>query len=193
LAFTAPKPSRAIKNFLPMSREWKIVTLQAAEPAERVLLIHQMALGEDLTLSPQLSKLMADHMPGNGRTISGALKRLRLSGKTWSDTSSALRALGVLDPFFSDNSAWDLKLKIVKVAEAHGSHFSTISVPDLTLFLMLHEAGLAEIDIARSVGVEPSDVYTRANRFKASLPMCATSRQAVRKFTELVLDSIARD
>ncbi len=193
LAFTGPRPSRAIRTFLPMSREWKIVTLPAAEPVERVLLLHQMAAGEDLSLSPRLSKLIAEQMHGNGRTMSGALKRLRLSGTNWLDSSSSLRALGLLDPFFSDNGSWDLKLKILRVAESAAPQFSKVCVADLTLYTLLHEAGLSEVDVARVMGIEPSEAYLRATRFRAEIQTSESSRAAMRQFIELVLESLTKD
>lgn len=193
LAFTSPKPSRALRAFLPSARDWTVATMGAAEPAERVLLLHQMSAAEGLMLSPRLSKIIADHMLGNGRTMAGALKRLRLSGTNWLDSNATLRAFGLLDPFFADNGSWDLKRKVLKVAENSKACFPTISAIDLALYTMLHEAGLNEIDVAQISGLEPSEVYLRATRFKAELVDSESDRAHVRQFIEMVVDELAKD
>jgi hypothetical protein len=193
LAFTSPRPSRAIKAFLPCARDWTVASMGAAEPAERVLLLHQMSAAEGLVLSPRLSKVIADHMLGNGRTLSGALKRLRLSGTNWLDSNATLRAFGLLDPFFADNGSWDLKRKVLKVAENSKSHFASVPPVDLALYTMLHEAGLNEIDVAQTSGIEPADVYLRASRFKAQLSQSEAIRANVRQFIDLVVDELAKD
>ncbi len=191
LAFTSTKPSRALKTFLPNARDWTIATMGAAEPAERVLLLHQMSGAEGLLLSPRLSKVIADQMHGNGRTLAGALKRLRLSGTNWLDSSATLRAFGLLDPFFSDNGTWDLKHKILKVAENSASVFPGISLTDLALYTMLHEAGLSEVVVARAAGIEPSDAYLRASSFKLNVSESDGLRSVVKQFVDLVVEALA--
>jgi len=193
LAFTSPKPNRALRSFLPIARDWTIASMGAAEPVERLLLLHQMSGAEGLALSPRLSKVIADHMLGNGRTLAGALKRLRLSGSNWLDSSATLRAFGLLDPFFADNGTWDLKHKVLRVAEHSKSQFIKVNVSDLALYTMLHEAGLSEIDVARAIGIEPSEAYLRASRFKAQLSDSELIRGYVRQFIEIVVDELARD
>ncbi len=132
-------------------------------------------------------------MHGNGRTLAGALKRLRLSGTNWLDTSATLRAFGLLDPFFADNSSWDLKHKILRIAETSKALFPKVAVPDLVLYTMLHEAGLSENDVARAVGIEPATAYLRASQFKSHLKDSETARAYVRQFVDLVVDSLSRD
>jgi hypothetical protein len=193
LAFTSPKASRALRAYLPSARDWTIATMGAAEPAERVLLLHQMSAAEGLALSPRLSKVIADHMLGNGRTLAGALKRLRLSGTNWLDSNATLRAFGLLDPFFADNGSWDLKHKVLKVAEQHKAQFSKVSASDLALYTMLHEAGLSEVDVAHAKGIEPAEAYLRASRFKSQLADSEPTRAYVRQFIDLVVDELARD
>jgi len=193
LAFTAPKPTRALRALLPSARDWTIATMGAAEPAERVLLLHQMSTAEGLLLSPRLSKVIADQMHGNGRTLAGALKRLRLSGTNWLDPNATLRAFGLLDPFFADNGSWDLKHKILKTAEQSRDLYPKISTLDLALYTMLHEAGLSEITVARSAGIEPADAYLRASSFKTYVQDSDGLALVVRQFIESVLESLIKD
>ena len=193
LAFTSPKASRTLRALLPSARDWTIATMGPAEPAERVLLLHQMSAAEGLELSPRLSKVIADHMHGNGRTLAGALKRLRLSGTNWLDSSATLRAFGLLDPFFADNSGWDLKHKILKVTDNYGGQVGKSTRSDLALYVMLHEASLCEADVARATGIEPAEVYLRAAKFRVQLSESDSARTAVRHVVDQVVESLARD
>jgi hypothetical protein len=152
-----------------------------------------MSAAEGLVLSPRLSKVIADQMHGNGRTLAGALKRLRLSGTNWLDPNATLRAFGLLDPFFADNGIWDLKHKILRVAESSRDLFRDISSTDLALYTMLHEAGLSEVSVARAAGIEPADAYLRASSFRLNLAESEVLRNYVRQFVDLVVESLVRE
>jgi hypothetical protein len=190
LAFTLPKPNRQLKGFLPNYRDWAICTMSEPQAAERVLLLGHMSTAEGLSLSPSLIHVIATSMCGNGRTLSGALKRLRLSGPIWLDSHSTLQACGLLDPFFADSPDWDLKLKILKVADANRLMFPKAAITDLALVVMLHEAGLAEADVARCLGISPADAYLRATRFKKHTQTDAATRGYVNQLVDLVVDSL---
>ena len=193
LAFTSPKPSRALRAFLPSSREWTIACMGAAEPAERIALLRHMSTVEGMELSPRLSKVIAAQVHGDGRTLAGALKRLRLAGTTWLDSSATLRAFGLLEPFFADSGSWDLKYKILKSAEAPNFLSTRFAPLDLALYTMLHEAGLSEVDIARITNVEPAEAYLRSAKFKSQLADSESTRTTVRLFIDSVVESLARD
>ena len=165
LAFTLPRPTRALGGLLPLERSWLVTTLQEPAAQERAALIEQMAAAEGLALSPRLVRIVATRMHGNGRTLSGALKRLRLAGATWLDAEATLRACGLLDPFFADNPGWDLKGKVARLAERNRVRFGRVLPADLAIYTLLRVAGLAEADVARSFGIEPSAAYLRAGRF----------------------------
>ncbi len=193
LAFTMEKETRQLRSFLPGCRDWVIATMAEPEEAERITLIDQMSQNEGLALSPGLTDIIARHMRGNGRTLSGALKRLRLADVSWLDSRATLRACGVLDAFFSDNPAWDLRLTILRAAEACRARFSRISVIDLALYAMLHEAALGEADVARTVGVEPAEAYLRASRFAKEMQASGDVGANVRQFVDLVVQSLCND
>ncbi len=193
MAFTLSGPTRPVKAFLPASRDWAVVTMDAPRPQERAPLLNQMAAAEGLSLSPALARVLATSMQGNGRTLCGALKRLRLAGTDWLDARSTLRACGVLDPFFADNSGWDLKMKIRKAAEAHRARFSRVSATDLALYTMLREAGLGEADVARFMSLEPAEAYLRASRFEKEAHADATVAAYVRQFVDIVVETLAAD
>lgn len=189
VSFTAPKVSRQIRGFLPSAREWSVATVDEPASSERMLLLNGMAGAEGLTLSSRLVRILAREMHGNGRTYAGALKRLRLTDATWLNPRETLRALGVLDPFFADNSSWDLKLKILRVAESARAQFTRSNPLDLALYTMLHEAGLGEADVARAAGISPADAYSRAAFFQKQFADAAY----VHRFAELVIGSLANE
>ena len=193
LAFTLAKPTRALSNLLPSERTWSTVVLESPAAQERALLIEQMASAEGLALSNRLIRIVSGQMHGNGRTLSGALKRLRLSGASWLDPSATLRACGLLDPFFADNPAWDLKLKVTKLAEQNRSRFGRVLPTDLAIFTMLREAGLGEADVARALGIEPSSAYLRATRFAKEVAADPIAATYVERFVELVVESLAAE
>lgn len=190
LAFTASKVTRRIKMFLPASREWTVAQISAPAPEERVLLLNQMADEEDLALSPRLTEIIGRHMHGNGRTLSGALKRLRLGSPSWLDDGATLKACGMLNPFFADNPAWDLRLKILRAAEANRHRFPKVSWFEMALYTMLNEAALAEADVARIAEIEPADVYGKAVRFRKQMESSREISYYVEQFVQIVVQEI---
>jgi hypothetical protein len=190
LAFTSPEITRQIKMLLPVSREWTIACLGVPEPRERIRLLNQMATDEGLSLSPRLIEIMARHLYGDGRQLSGALTRLRLFGIDWMDAPATLRACGLLGPFFADNAGWDLSDRILKAAEAHSALFPKVSCFEMALYTMLNEASLAESDVARIANVEPAEAHGKAVRFRKELEASSAVRTCVAQFVELVVQSI---
>lgn len=193
LAFTLPRPTRALSGLLPLERSWLVTTLQEPAAQERASLIEQMAAADGLSLSPRLVRIIATRMYGNGRTLSGALKRLRLAGATWLDAESTLRACGLLDPFFADNPGWDLKGKVVRLAERNRARFGRVLPADLAIYTLLRVACLAEADVARALGVEPSAAYLRAGRLAQEIAGDPGTAGYVARFAELVVESIVAE
>jgi hypothetical protein len=193
LAFTAPKVTRQVRDFLPGRRDWILATIDAPQPSERIPLLNQIAQREGLCLSPALVRIVAHQMHGNGRTFSGALKRLRLERREWLDSGATLRACGLLDPFFTDNPDWDLKLRILRLAEANRYRFPQVSGVDLAVYVMLKEASLSESNVARSLGLEPAEAYLRSCRFQALMTESDVIRSYVRQFVDLVVEAVSNE
>ncbi len=193
LSFTAPKATRQIKSLLPSIRDWTIGNLPAPDPLERILVIDQMASAEGLHLSPTLARMMATKMKGNGRTLSGALKRLKLSGTLWTDDRQILRACGTLDPFFSDNSAWDLGERILRAADEVEFKGLETRPAHLALHTMLREAGLGEACVARCFGVQPAEAYAIAERFELVASSSEETRRLSKRFVQRVVESLSID
>ncbi len=156
LSFTTAKAGRSLRVMLPTPRTWVWASVQAPQPAERITVLEHMAENEHLSLSAPLVRLLASRLRGNGRTLLGALKRLKLYGADWKDTAHTLRACGTLDMFFRDNSDWDLCESIANACR--GSAYGA----DLAIYLMLREATLSEAHVAHFFGVPPSAAYQRA-------------------------------
>jgi energy-coupling factor transporter ATP-binding protein EcfA2 len=190
LAFTLPRATRQLKSFLPNYREWTIASMAEPQAEERVLLLNQMSFAEGLALSPSLTKVIAMSMYGNGRTLSGALKRLRLAGTSWLDSRATLRACGLLDPFFADNPEWDLKLRILKTAESNRAAFPKASTTDLALVAMLNEAELGEAEVARCLNISPAETYQRAARFQQQATTDPAMTGYVCRLVEMVVESL---
>jgi chromosomal replication initiation ATPase DnaA len=193
LSFTHQRVTRTIKNFLPHPREWAVSTIGVPEPDERVLLINHMASTDGLALSPSLVRIIAHQMHGNGLTIAGALKRLRLSGTTWLDGFSILRACGLLEPFFADNSSWDLKHKIIRAAENSRALFWQFASQDLATYTMLRVSCLSEADVARVLGMEPATAYLKAARFENEMKCDPANAAALRQFVDQVVGLLMQD
>jgi len=193
LAFTAPKASRQIKNFLPVSREWCVRSIAAPSAAERTLIIQQIATTEGLRMGTVLVDLIAKRMKGNGRTLSGALKRLKLSGVNWKSDSEMLRACGTLDMFFSDDSGWDLHERILATSERPEFRDGQVRVAELTLHTMLHVAGLSESSIARYFGLQPAEVYAIAAQFESRRKDEESARQMSVNLISRVIADLSND
>lgn len=174
MCFTASKPNRLIRGLLPQPRSWSVAAIGVPEPTERMLVIEQMARVEGLALGHQIIRIIASNMHGNGRTLIGALKRLKLQGTKWNETMSQLRACGILNPFLVDGGDWDLGDTIARAASKSAPNGTGKKI---ALYLMLRQATLAEADVARYFGIEPREAYQRA----AEVERDATSEPALRQ------------
>lgn len=155
LSFTAPKACRQIRAALPSTRAWTIVCLEAPHPAERHLVVRQIAANEGIALSEPLIRLLASRLKGDGRTLQGAVRRLGLESPIWQGDESALRASGLLAPFFADNSTWDLRDHVYEQA----MRFACESPRNLAVVTLRRVACMPESDIARYFGISQGEVY----------------------------------
>ncbi|MHB8637598.1 MAG: hypothetical protein ACYC96_14105 [Fimbriimonadaceae bacterium] len=171
LSFTTAKSGRSLRILLPEPRAWTWAAIRTPERAERVQVLQHMAAAEHLTMSAPLTRLLASRLRGNGRTLIGALKRLKLYGANWHDPALTLHACGILDMFFRDDSDWDLRETVFNACRpgAHGA--------DLAMYLMLREAALSEAHVAQFFGVQPSVAYQRATALAAAISQSPELRE----------------
>ena len=193
IAFTANSIGRNVRSFVPSQRDWQFVQITNPSLDDRRTLCTQIAISEGLIASASIVEIVARHMHGNGRTLTGAFKRLRLNGPEWSSPEATLRGCGLLTPFFADNSSWDLPQIIVRSAEQRAPHFPRASARDLALYTMLVIAGLGEVEVAKYVDLAPGVAYHRSRQFAANLAANPAIAQDVRRFVEMVVLSLATD
>jgi hypothetical protein len=187
LTFSGEKPTRQMKLLLPNSRAWSFGTIGEPSQIERVVIIRQMAQEEGLMLSPELVEIVAKHMRVNGRTLSGALKRLRLGGEDWTDHRGALEALGVLNPFFSDNPEWDLQHRIFRAST------EMKLPPEYALYAMMCIANLPETNVARWADVEPAEAFVMTKHFRRKISGNSAANVLVSNLVERVVFSLAAE
>lgn len=193
LAFTAPKRTRHLSAILPSSKSWMVGTISEPAPSERMLIIAQLAESQGLSLSTSLTRVVAHKMRGNGRTLLGALRRLRLHGPSWNDVTGTLKACGLLEPFFADSGSWDLRGHILSVSRGFNAAQFGVQISDLVAFTMLREAALCEADVARALKIEPGEAYVRCGRFEKQYQSEAQAMLAVRSFSEAVVEGLVTD
>lgn len=193
LAFTAPKRTRHLSAILPSAKDWMVGTISEPAPSERMLIIAQLAEAQGLSLSTSLTRVVANRMRGNGRTLVGALRRLRLHGPLWNDVGGTLKACGLLEPFFADSGSWDLRGHILSVAKTFNASEFGVPISDLVAFTMLKEAALCEVDVARSLKIEPGEAYARCARFEKQYKTSEQALLAVRNFAESVVEGLVTD
>lgn len=187
LAFSSLRATRALKAFLPNPSAWVVATIEPPDREERLKLVSQMSKAQGLALSESLQRILAKHLLGDGRTLEGAFKRLRLQDSRLLDAHASLRALGILNPFFSDNSDWDLREAILEAAEGR---CKTSWNRELAAYVMVDVALLAEADVAHFFEVEPSVVYARKVAFQKRLDTNEDVRTLTRQFIEEVVDRL---
>lgn len=190
LAITGDRLTRHHLSFLPTVREWALHELSEPTAAERKIVVDQMAKTEGIQISKFLAKLLATRMKGNGNTYHGAINRLKLSGSHWTTPEEVLRACGLLDPFFADNSAWDLKDKIRRAIGKTAEQYTQMELCGLCCYALLNVAHLGELDVARFCGVEPAKARERAIRFQRTIEESEKHQLAYSHFLETAVESL---
>lgn len=193
LAFAASRRTRPLMSILPSAKGWMVGTISEPAPSERMLIVAQLAEAHGMCLSNSLTSVLAHRMRGNGRTLVGALCRLRLHGAVWTDVKGTLKACGLLDPFFADSGTWDLRGHMLQTARGFDTRRYGVSSDDMVAFTMLREASLCELDVARSLKIEPGEAYSRCLRFAKQVRNSEDALLAVTNFTERVVEGLVSE
>ncbi len=193
LSFTVPRSTRQLRHHLPSLHLWTIASMTEPAVAERLVIVNRMAEAEGLTISTGLAKLLALRMKGNGRTLIGAMKRLRLHGALWIDGFAIIRACGILNPFFADNSAWDLKDRMAEAGTLTRPLYPALPWIQLMTYAMLREACLPESEVAHFFDVNPAVAYQRAASFQARFEKDEAVELGYRQYIDQVVDLLVRD
>ena len=163
--------------------------MRPPDSQEREVVVNHMAQAEGVVLASELKRILAHRLEGNGRTLTGALKRLRLNGTHWVGSESVLRACGILNPFFAANSAWDLRDHVWEVAAAPPEDLQNGSA-DLAVYAMLKIAQLSEADVARYLEIEPARAYAIVQKVESNLREDSHARSRADAFVERVVATL---
>lgn len=187
IAITAHRPTRALKSFLPNQHSWVIATIDLPTPSERYKLLSKIAASHGLSLSDDLLHILAHHLHGDGRTLEGACKTLRLEDSKFLDAPSTLRAVGLISRTASMSPSWDLRDIILEVAEG----CSPVALcRDLAVYVMLRVGYIPEADVATFFEVDPSTVYATARAFEERVQSDESLRNRTRWFIRQVIDRL---
>ena len=191
VAFSGVGRDRRINNLLPAPRKWCLESIGEPNLSERISLVHHLAKKERLVLSPVFTKIIGTKLLGNGRVIAGALQRLKLEKSEWTDSQQILKGCGLLDPYFADNSNWDIRHRITRVANESVGKDDRIDAFELSCYLMIHLAGLCEASVAQYLELDPTRCYQHAARVAKFVKNDAKIASLVHQCTESVLSRLA--
>jgi hypothetical protein len=172
LGFSQHRPDRVSRELLSPRRFWSTVSINEPSVDDRVRIILQLAGEEGLCIHPSIAQVAAIRLCGNGRSIRGALKRLRFAKADWSREEDLIPACGVLLPHLGGPDGWDLRDVLF---EAVGDTLSQqgLDCPKLRdrvfCWMAMNEMGLPEDEIAAFMKSAPSRVYRQAASAKRSM------------------------
>lgn len=185
LVMTSQPSVCELRRTLPYFRRWTISRMGTPSAPERRVIAQMMAEGEGLSLGDPLLSLLSSKLNGNGLSLQGALKRLRLEGEEWRTDEQILQACGILNPFFLDNGTFDLGHTIFDCAR--GLSDQPI---ELAAYAMRRISRLPEDAVARHLEVSPSEVFRMANRITRKLGQSEELRSQAARLTHLVVKEI---
>lgn len=189
VGMTTSKVGRWVRATLPSPRVWNIATINEPSTSEKELVVRQIVLKEGLAINDQIIRVISRRVMGNGRSLVGAVKRLRLDQGRWLGAEATLHACGVLEPFFGDPPAWDLRDHISETADAFWTSEDRIAMAS---YVMLQIAALPESTVAKYYKREQGEIYTLANRFQTRLRESQELSERVTKFVGTVVQGLDR-
>lgn len=191
VAFATTSKDRRIQRLLPNPRKWCLENIGEPDLAGRITLVQHLARVERLNLSPTFAKIIGARLLGNGRVVAGALRRLKLEKNEWTDSHQVLLGCGLLDPYFADNSHWDLKHRIMRTATEASAKEERVESTDLACYLMIQVAGLCESSVAIYLETDPSQCYQKARKVAKQVRSDASIASLVQHCTESILGKLA--
>ncbi|MBX3111299.1 MAG: hypothetical protein KF857_04755 [Fimbriimonadaceae bacterium] len=166
LSFTVAPGHRMRPPLWLASREWTVGTMGEPEGPEREAVVRSLARAEGVLLGPAVVRLIARHLRGNGRSVRGALQRLTLVKHNWTGVEDACRACGVLMPYLIGENGWDPRDEVhdaVSQTLADWGRPTKRSVSDVCAYILLHEVGLSEREVASFLDVQPARAFAMAS------------------------------
>ena len=176
VSFADDGSCEAALSRLPGHRDWLRATIGEPAPDERELVVRQIATMHGVTMAPGVARIVARHLHGNGRSIVGAVQRLRLVKADWSGPTDVAQAVGVLGPYLIGIDGWDPRDQVLDavraVLGAKGRHDLDA---DVTAYLLLTEVGLSEGEVGAFLGLSPNEAYARSARIRRTLSDSGTA------------------
>lgn len=156
---------------------WEIEAIGSPSRSEREQIVSQIATSEKVKLSRELSHLIAAHMNGNGRSIRGALLRLKLIKGDWSRLGDLAEASGILMPYLIGEDGWDIR-DVVRdaVAQTLADRHFDLTENHLCAYFLRHEIHLREQEVADFLRLTAGQVYRLCNQTAHGLKDPANAR-----------------
>ncbi|MCH8274332.1 MAG: hypothetical protein IH851_06045 [Armatimonadetes bacterium] len=163
----------APRRLLPLPREWRHATLEEPSPEERVEVLNALGRTAGVSLSEAAARLICRLVRGDGRSLYGAITRLRVAAGQDLSGICPLRVAGLLNPYLQDERGIDLR-DIVEdaVSRSLGSRLrrSEPEIPrTLAVYVMRRVMGLAERSVAAYYGLPPARVFRIERRAEQAL------------------------
>ncbi len=179
VAHTDEHPNKGHRSVLPCIREWIVGGIEEPTSAERELVARQIASTKGMAVDGAILTLLAKKTKGNGRSLDGALERLKLVQDRWMGSEAVLKACGILGPYFGDCHGWDVRDHIHEtVSSVYGkrglSMAQLTSAVKLSIYIMLADVGIGEEEVASYFRLSPGETYACAQQLASSLAVGPT-------------------
>lgn len=160
---TAGDFSTAIRlRVISPGHEWQLAQILPPSPIERQCIARQIAKCEKVKLHRSIESLLATHLNGNGRSMRGAMLRLKLIRSDWRSDSDFAEACGILMPFLIGEDGWDPR-DIVSDAVGHvflaWPECPPIGKRATLAFVLNQMIRLPEEDVAQFLRISTGQVY----------------------------------
>jgi hypothetical protein len=157
--------------------DWQLSEVQEPTAEERQHVARFIAIEQSMELHPSIESLIATHLNGNGRSIRGALLRLKLIKDDWKLESDILGACGVLMPYLIGEDGWDPR---DVVAEAVTFLLLSCETPPLgkraiIAYSLNRLIRLPEVEVARFLRISTGQVYRHCRNVKERLAQPETA------------------
>lgn len=161
----------AISRMLPSGfPSWQFVAIEQPSDQEKLVIVRALADKLQLRLADEVGTLIARHLRGNGRSLIGALERLKLAKHDWSRPEDVLLACGVLRAYWLGSGGWDARDTVAEaVASTCGGAQCEDSMNRTIAYFLLDELGLTEHEAASFLKVRETVVYRWAAEVRKSL------------------------
>lgn len=161
---------RGVRGALPHGRLWSIGMIAKPNCEDRERLVQCVADSQSLEICTSVKRLIALHLMGDGNTIYGAVSRLKLARRDWTDPATALFACGILMPYMPGRGGWDVRdFCYEAVSRAVGGYADRGFSMEIAAYLMLEHVGLSESLVAAFFNCTISEAYSLSKHVRAKL------------------------